>query len=96
MEQSNLLCKDCRHRFVPWTMWFSGAGAKHRGYCRRSLVEAKTVYNPVTGDEYEPRRYQSCIIFRMGRSEAGNCGVEGYYWEPKYKQGLFKLISKEI
>ena len=88
-----VLCKDCKHRFVPWHMWFSGASAKHRYMCRKSHVPAQTIYNPVTGDEQEQARYQSCAVFRIGRSQSGNCGADGYYWEPRDKQGIFKLIK---
>ena len=89
----SVLCMDCKHRFVPWHMWFSGASPKHRYMCRKSHVPARTVYNPVTGDEHEEERYQSCAVFRIGRSGEGNCGTDGYYWEPSKKQGLFKLIK---
>lgn len=89
----SVLCMDCKHRFVPWHMWFSGASEKHRHHCRKSHVPARTVYNPVTGDEHEQERYQSCAVFRIGRSGEGNCGTDGYYWEPSKKQGLFKLIK---
>lgn len=88
-----ILCKDCKHRFVPWYMWFSGASEKHKPHCRKSHVPAQTIYNPVTGDEHEEARYQSCAVFRIGRSQPGNCGTDGYYWEPKNKQDLFKYIK---
>jgi hypothetical protein len=74
-------------------MWFSGAAPKHRRYCRRSHVPAQTVYNPVTGGEREAARYQSCAVFRIGRSCEGNCGADGFYWQPKKDRDLFKYIK---
>jgi len=93
MNNSQLLCKDCRHSFVPLTNWIFSP-PKYRYSCRKSLIEDQTVHNPVTGDEHEARRYQSCAVFRMGNSHARNCGTDAYYWEPKSKKDLFKLIAK--
>jgi hypothetical protein len=28
-------------------------------------------------------------------SKPENCGEQGQYWQPKHKQGLFKLIAKK-
>lgn len=61
--------------------------------CRKSFQPAKTVINPVIGPVKVAEKYDSCGISRLkGRP----CGEEGLQWEPKFKQGLFKLIKKEV
>lgn len=61
--------------------------------CRKSYQPAHIVSNPVIGPVKVAENYDSCGISRLkGRP----CGPDGIQWEPKYKQGLFKLIKKEV
>jgi hypothetical protein len=67
---------------------------KHRYTCKKSFKPKHEEINLVTGPEKVEGSYDSCSVFRIGKSEEGNCGKEAYYWEPKNKRDLFKYMKK--
>ena len=92
------LCKDCKHAFVTWVdrlFYLFDTTNKYKYTCRKSWQPTKQEINPVTGLETMKAKYQGCASFRIGHGEEGNCGYEAYYWQPKDKKDLFKLIDKK-
>lgn len=92
------LCKDCKHSFTAlgsWAFYLFDLNSKYRFTCRKSFKPEHTEPNLVTGSSVEKGTYQNCSAFRIGKSEEGNCGRDGYYWEPNSPKGLFKKIIKE-
>lgn len=53
-----------------------------------------TKIDPVTGPVTTPAHYDACFSQRFNGDD--RCGKEGKFWEPKNKNGLFKLIKKEV
>ena len=89
------LCKDCKHCFVSVNdalLYMFDWNNKHRYSCRKSFVEPK-IDNVVIGSTSKGY-YQGCSIFRIGKSNETNCGEDGYFWAPKQKKHLFRLIKK--
>ena len=91
---TDLLCKDCKHSFRQWSDWWLPPSIALR--CRLKLVEAKTTVDPVTGPKHEDAYWERCSTMRQTwTSKPDNCGERGQFWQPKHKQGLFKLIAKK-
>ena len=89
----NLLCKDCKHAFIPWHDFLSSklTPGHHWYKCKKSGKKVEVDFNPVTGGRTLPADYKSCY---QERGYSGECGREGKYWSPKYKHDLFKLLKK--
>lgn len=90
---SELLCKECRHSFRTIKGWMVFGKSEYAYTCRKSYQPARTIINPVVGPIKVAEKYDTCSISRL---KGQPCGQEGAEWEPKYKQGLFKLIKKEV
>lgn len=95
MNLNELLCKDCKHSFIPWSDRFSLADRRYTMKCRLAFKPEDVDKNYVTGHKPKPAHYESCSLTRMGPGRNGTCGEEGFNWAPKHKTGLFKLIAKE-
>jgi hypothetical protein len=76
-----------------WIFYMFDHTNKHRYSCKKSYTVPKSD-DVVVGDSVKKGYYQGCSFFRIGKSEPNNCGYNGYYWEPKHKQDLFKFIKK--
>jgi hypothetical protein len=96
MQTETYLCKDCKHRFVKLSEWpFYIMGFNTIFWtCRKSFIAEHEEPNYVTGSSKVKGRYFGCTSARIGKAREGNCGEGGYYWEPRDKKGLFKLIVK--
>jgi hypothetical protein len=96
-EKTELLCKDCKHSFVPWTDWWTSPS--YRYSCRKAYKPKHIEYNPVIGEIKHPEKYESCNSARMSKYtkdvDENHCGPEGKLWQPKHKRHLFLLIKKE-
>lgn len=96
-QQTELLCKDCKHSFVPLKDWW--ASSSYRYSCRKAYTPEHTEFNPVIGAIKRPSKYEGCSIARMSKYtkdvDENHCGPEGKLWEPKNKKHLFLLIKKE-
>lgn len=90
---SELLCKECKHSFRSLKNILILGTSEYAYTCRLSHKAAHTVMNPVVGPIKVEEKYDSCGISRL---KGQPCGQEGKQWEPKHKQGLFKLIKKEV
>ena len=90
---SELLCKECRHSFRSFKNMMILGASEYAYTCRLSHKPAHTVNNPVIGVVKVAETYDSCGISRL---KSQPCGPDGKLWEPKFKQGLFKLIKKEV
>lgn len=90
---SELLCKDCKHRFrqlSDFPVW--GSGVEWR--CRRAFVPASTEYDPVLGSKKNRAHYRRCSLVRLHDADYNkDCGKEGQWWEPKNKRFLFLQIK---
>ena len=98
MSKETYLCSECKHSFVKFSdklLYMFDLNNKYRYTCRRSFKQDTIEHNPVTGPEKKRGGYSGCTMCRIGTSNAENCGVNAYYWEPRDKKGLFKLIIKE-
>ena len=93
MEQTPLLCKECKHSFKQWSELVFPDSIALR--CRLALHPAEIKFDPVTGPKREPEYYNRCSMERLRSSGEERCGDKGMFWEPKHKKGLFKLIAKE-
>lgn len=91
----NLLCVDCKHSFRTISRFFAFGSSPHAYLCKKAKVEKHTKPDPVVGSKVIEAHYETCPVYRIGESKEGNCGRDGYYWQPKHKAGLFKLITKE-
>lgn len=88
-----LLCRECKHSFTPWSSWL--VEEQYRLRCRNAYEPAHIRPNPVTGGTKVAAKYEECSTARIGSIRSPDrCGEEGRHWQPKYKQGLFKLIAK--
>jgi|APCry1669188970_1035186.scaffolds.fasta_scaffold436875_1 hypothetical protein len=94
MQTNDLLCKDCKHSFIPWTDRFSLADVRYTMKCRLAYKPEDVDKNYVTGHKPKPAHYESCSLSRIS-SRGDGCGEQGRHWAPKHKNGLFKLIAKE-
>lgn len=89
------LCVDCKHCFVTLNdamIYMFDWNNKHRFSCRKAYVAPK-IDNVVIGSTSKGH-YQSCGASRIGKSREGNCGEDAYYWAPKDKKNLFRMIKK--
>lgn len=96
-DESEYLCKDCKHSFMKlsdkiFTLGGKVGVTKYSYRCRKSFVEQEIKYDPVLGQEKIKPEYQSCIWSRRKDSE---CGPDAKYWRPKRKKDLFKMLTKE-
>jgi hypothetical protein len=94
-EDSKLLCKNCKHSFVPLparlaSFPFMPDAVFYK--CRLSKKEKHIQFNPITGPQREETSYDSCSIVRSNWNEM--CGVEGKSWVPKSKKHLFLAITR--
>lgn len=97
-QQSELLCKDCKHSFRTITNILAhGFKSEYAYQCRKSYKETHNESNPVIGSKKVLAKYDSCGVVRIGSRVYGDerCGEEGKWWEPKEKKHLFLLIKKE-
>jgi hypothetical protein len=97
-EQSELLCKDCKHSFRTLSGIIShGPFSEYSYYCRKSFKPTHAESNPVVGSKKVKGHYDLCGINRIGSTQRDDrCGEVGKWWEPKEKKHLFLLIKKEI
>ncbi len=97
-EQSELLCKDCKHSFRTLSGIIShGPFSEFAYYCRKSFKPTHAEPNPVVGAKKIKGQYALCGISRIdGIKSDERCGKSGKWWEPKEKKHLFLLIKKEI
>lgn len=83
-----LLCKDCRHSYRPWTnrLFFIEIYQ-----CRLPENRGADEYDPVTGKTHTGD-FSSC---RVARIHTNICGPEGRRWEPRntYKH-MFTMLKK--
>lgn len=91
-----LLCKDCKHSFVPFEQRLLHLGiarfidaAFYK--CRLTRKETHIEFNPVTGPKRIDTGYDACHIARL---RLGPCGEEGKNWVPKHKKHLFLAITR--
>lgn len=92
MEQP-VLCKDCKHSFVPWTDMFSLMDTRYTMRCRLAYKEQEIDKDFVTGHKPKPAHYERCGMARLTNSKETSCGEQGKFWQPKNKRDLFKLIK---
>jgi hypothetical protein len=85
---SELLCKDCKHSFVPLVNWFDSGKYKYR--CRKAFVAEVTKIDPVIGAVKTKAKYECCSIARI---ESKQCGAEAKHWEPRSKKQFFLAIK---
>jgi hypothetical protein len=90
-----VLCKDCKHSFIPFQSFLWHGFNTYAYKCRISFKETHEEFDPVTGPKKVKGEYQSCNIARVGSAVYGTerCGEEGKFWEPKNKKDLFKYIK---
>jgi hypothetical protein len=90
---SQYTCKDCRHSFRTVSLVLAhGFNSPYSRQCRLSYREAHSVEDPVIGVKHIPGGYENCASYRIRERD---CGPTAQYWQPRAKQGLFKLIVKE-
>jgi hypothetical protein len=96
-EQTELLCKDCKHSFRPIANILThGFKSEYAYMCRKSFKGDHVEPNPVVGSKKVKAKYDSCGVARIGStSRSDRCGEAGSWWEPKHKKHLFLLIKKE-
>jgi hypothetical protein len=75
-SQTMNFCKDCKHCLPDAT--FPGTDGLRAARCGRTGSDAGY---PVTG--VHDVTYSSCSVERIGVSREGNCGVDGFYFEPR-------------
>lgn len=92
---TNLLCKDCKHSFVPLHFKILNLGKpdKYHYHCRKALVPAAIDFDPVTGPEKISKEYKLCTHVRTFDNDL--CGPEGSAWEPKHKKDLFLMFTEK-
>jgi hypothetical protein len=91
MDSDQVACKDCVHsfrKFIDLPMW--GSGYEYR--CKNFWVDEKTVFDPVTGENLEPGKYEKCSVIRV--LENHPCGRTGKLWSPKNKQDFFFYMKR--
>jgi len=89
-----LLCKDCKHSFVPYGhrlfFIFTKYVTDENVFMCKKSKEGYRRWNPVTGFETIETPVQRCSNYRET-----HCHREGRYWTPKHKKDLFKLLTKD-
>ena len=95
-QPSKLLCKDCKHSFVPWhaKLFNLISTSKYHYYCRKSATASQVIFDPVTGPEKKSKEYKMCVNLRQRLNE-NFCGPEGSAWEPKRKRDLFLMLTEK-
>lgn len=95
-QSSKLLCKDCKHSFVPWhaKLFNLISTSKYYYYCRKSATASQVIFDPVTGPEKVSKNYKLCSQMRE-RFTDPVCGPEGAAWEPKRKRDLFLMLTEK-
>ncbi len=96
-EHSKLLCKNCKHAFVPleqrlMSVFAFGKLGRFDYRCRLAFKEDESEFNPVTGAVKVKRHYETCASTRM---LSGICGKEGKLWAPKNKKDLFLVLTEK-
>ena len=97
-EQSELLCKDCKHSFrTIGGMLSHGPFSEYAYYCKKSFKPTHAEPNPVVGAKSVKGKYDLCGVARIGSDtkRSDRCSEVGKWWEPKEKKHLFLLIKKE-
>jgi hypothetical protein len=87
-----VLCKDCKHSFIPIQSFIWHGTGSYAYKCKISFKETHEEFDPVIGPKKIKGAYESCSIARIG-SRDERCGESGKFWEPKYKKDLFKFIK---
>jgi hypothetical protein len=85
---SELLCKNCKHSFVPLVNWLDSGKYKYK--CRKAFVAESTKIDPVIGAVKTKAKYECCAIARI---ESKQCGESAKHWEPKSKKQFFLAIK---
>lgn len=96
-EPSKLLCKKCKHSFVPienriMSFFAFGSLSKFSYYCKKTYKPKSVEHNPVTGPVKIPEKYEPCASARM---RTGECGADATLWEPKHKKDLFLMLTEK-
>ena len=93
MDETEYLCKDCKHSFVHWATRLVWLGFVPSIYynCRKAFTPKKTEFDPVFGTKKVSGTYDSC---RFARRNTGPCS-NAKMWTPKHKKDLFKALKKE-
>lgn len=96
-ENSKLLCKDCKHAFVPiglriFSIVVLGKLGRFDYRCSLAYKQDESEFNPVTGPVKVKRHYETCASNRLS---SGECGREGKLWEPKRKKDLFLMLTEK-
>ena len=91
MDETQYLCKDCKHSFVYLIdqIFYLGRPPVISYTCRKSFIPAKVEFDPVLGNKKGKGEYSSCRYMRG----SGCAGAK--YWTPKHKKDLFKALTKE-
>ena len=93
-EQTELLCKDCKHSFRTFSNWLAHGSNSYAYSCRKSFIPEHMESDPVMGSKKVPAKYDSCGVARIGNpAREDRCGETGQWWEPKNKRDLFKYIK---
>lgn len=96
-ERSKLLCKDCKHSFVPFddrllSLLAFGKLNRLSYRCKKAYKSDEEEYNVVNGPVKVKRHYETCLSARM---RTGLCGMDGSLWEPKHKKHLFLMLTEK-
>lgn len=93
ITEQPVLCKDCKHSFIPWADRFSLLETRYTMRCRLDYKEEEVDKNFVTGHKPKPAHYARCSMARLSLSSVDTCGEQGKFWQPKDKRDLFRLIK---
>ncbi len=97
-ENSKLICRDCKHSFVPISdrilafFNFSFKPNRYAYMCRKSYKTDGEEFHVVDGPTKVKRHYENCAATRL---RSGVCGPNGSLWEPKHKKDLFLMLTEK-
>lgn len=96
MDETQYLCKDCKHCVMDKFGWITSLGGlvgvdDWMFKCSKVGYPARVIVNPVFGNEKIKAKSSYCSTARG----SGDCGPEAKYWTPKHKKDLFKALKKE-
>lgn len=97
-EQSKLVCKDCKHSFVPFSdrlfalLGFSFKPNRYSYKCAKAYKTDEEEFHVVDGPAKVKRHYENCASSRL---RSGVCGPDGSLWEPKHKKDLFLMLTEK-
>lgn len=93
ITEQPVLCKDCKHSFIPWIDRFSLMESRYTMRCRLAFKDQEIDKNFVTGHKPKPAHFERCSMARLSSSKNDSCGEQGKFWSPKHKRDLFKFIK---